>query len=229
MKIKRSNFTIIELLTVIAIIAILAGLLLPALQRARVTAKTTACLSNQRQVVAAMKQSINDADGFFKSFEAGTTARPFWSSYLGNVDTNVGKKYLGDYKIMRCPAMVLNDVTPTTMPKQVYGAAHTADTKNTDGLDFRGTKYLLTGDTTPVSISPSALALGYCNMNGKEAEALIGTGNPVLIHGNQINLFFWDGHVETMNETQAKQNVYLPSTTKTESAKFAADTKFVTP
>ena len=80
MKIKRSNFTIIELLTVIAIIAILAGLLLPALQRARVTAKTTACLSNQRQVVAAMKQSINDADGFFKSFEAGTTARPFWSS-----------------------------------------------------------------------------------------------------------------------------------------------------
>jgi len=67
---KRNTFSLIELLVTIAVIAILAGLLLPALQSARKKSQSLQCINNLKQNGLVFVYYANDFDGYMP---VGTT------------------------------------------------------------------------------------------------------------------------------------------------------------
>lgn len=82
----RKSFSLVELLVVVAVIAMLCSLLMPALSKAKETARSTQCLSNLRQMGTAMYLYAGDYNSFYATNLPGL---PYWhSSFMGKLILN---------------------------------------------------------------------------------------------------------------------------------------------
>lgn len=108
---RRVAFTLIELLVVLAVIGLLAGLLLPAVSRATEAGRSTACLSNLRQVGIALQLYVDDHHNRLPvmrdrvleaAVEAVTNAAP--TTHAAASMDYVLQPYLGAPGVLRCPS-----------------------------------------------------------------------------------------------------------------------------
>ena len=218
---KRYDYTITELLTVIAIIAILAAIAIPSVGYARKRARTTACISNQGQTMKTIISAMSNHNNFLYSGTAtgapntnGTvTEKASWTRFLAE------KNYIKSMDGLRCSEMDYSTDGKTFTAasiKEAFGVVVASDEAK-GKFDFRGTK-LFMYKKDEVEIAPSALSIGGCaTTDGKTPTELlnlgsgVGDGKPTGIHSNDmVNMFFFDGHAESADKNTFKENKYYP-------------------
>lgn len=172
---KKRGFTLIELLVVIAIIALLVSILFPVFSRAREKARQTTCVSNLKQIGAAMLMYAQDWDEWVPS--ASELRRPleifFNTGYAG-----------GNQSIFVCPSGEPSSFSAWTL---TYGSKYK--------YSYQG--YFLPDFTRPADTW--LYADSFRTSNSQQTVSLIKSNTSYRVHlrhSQMANALFVDGHAD---------------------------------
>ncbi len=190
----RDAFTLIELLTVIAIIGILAAILIPVVGAVRESARASQCVGNLRSTSTAMISHIMENDGILRSFRGGSNTRFLWTRVLGDE----GYFRVEDETIF-CPSWDDSVRGRDLHDWHTYGL-NLFDPRATRASE-EGTNFLRMNFNNP-EITPSRYILFADSLDGNNlqifrlhANQATDIGSVHLRHNDRANVAFLDGHV----------------------------------
>jgi prepilin-type N-terminal cleavage/methylation domain-containing protein len=181
----RAGFTLVELLVVIAIIGILAAILFPVFARVRESAHTTVCLSNTKQIGAAMLLYSQDYDealvpwancapyskGYVQACSVEASAASLWTDTL--------QPYLKNRQVLLCSSF------------QATGTAQAMDAATCDG---NGTAGSASAGVLPADVYFSHYGLAYplvlfpgCDTTGSQPYARYPGSGWIIDDNNNYN------------------------------------------
>ena len=193
---RRNHFTLVELLVVIAVIAILTSLLLPALGKARRTAQGIACTNSLKTIASAYNLYCDNNDDYpitqeVKDPKGG--GNYYWTAWLSGEISG---------KFTKAPPYVFNPICPLKPDElSVYGFSsygrnpYVAESNLSGawGGYYRRTSIkrpsmtIIVGDKKSTNSQYEYMAnIGYFH------------GNTVNITDERTNQAFYDGHVQVM-------------------------------
>ena len=196
-------FTLIELMVVIAIIAILAAMLLPALARSKDFAKTISCISNHKQIGLGVLFYAED-------FQEWLPSRVTFLANNGQVNWGLDDLKYVPPQMWMCPAADFKTYLPwatgikSTYYTQIgweYCMGYTPTYKARQLKTFKSpTKIAYAGDRTPTNYLSPTTAQDYygCAYLYTLADDLGRRHN-----GTSFNILFLDGHATTYRGTDS--------------------------
>src|SRR6266568_5702520 len=214
---QTGAFTLLELLLVITIIAILAGLLLPAIQKAKGRARRVQCVNNLKEMGVAFHSFAHDHDGKFpmqvptnaggslEFLRAATNA--LGSTYFAFRHFQALSNDLVTPRILICPAdtrAVADNFRDLKNDQVSYFAGAAAEFDKPDSI--------LAGDRNITSFTPGSGTVVRLD----SPNAIGWTGE---LHEYKGNLLFADGRVEELNggglqaalqQSPTRANLFMP-------------------
>lgn len=195
----RRAFSLLELLVVVAILAILTAILFPAFSRAREQARRSSCASNLRQIFLAHYQYKEDYDGVFapSAYRNARNQRVLW--------TQLFQPYAKSEQIFRCPGDANSLRLSYGLNTIAFADVENIAPQQPGGVRLGALRFDATGElilgcesgagddfTTPVpdswKIVPPSASLGF------EGDA-----RPFGRHFERANVLFFDGHVKSLS------------------------------
>jgi prepilin-type N-terminal cleavage/methylation domain-containing protein len=116
---RNNGFTLIELLVVIAAGGILAALLLPAMSKAKASARRTTCLNHLRQIALGVRMYADDMEEFGPAKLSDKKSLDGWTAYKQLIKSYVGQNSTSspDDRLFACPSDIyhydFNAASPT--------------------------------------------------------------------------------------------------------------------